>query len=69
LFVILFPLGIMKVAVMALVTVLIFAEKALPIGPRLAQVAAVALIAYGALVLVMPELLPTAMPAGIPAAM
>jgi len=69
LFVILFPLGIMNVAVMALVTVLIFAEKALPIGPRLAQVAAIALIAYGALVLVIPELLLTTMPASMPATM
>ena len=32
LFVILFPLGIMNLAVMALLTALIFAEKALPIG-------------------------------------
>ncbi|MDI3341286.1 MAG: DUF2182 domain-containing protein [Sphaerobacter sp.] len=59
LFVILFPLGLMNVAVMATVTVLIFAEKALPIGPRLGQLAAAVLIAYGALALAMPELLPT----------
>ncbi|HEX9132918.1 MAG TPA: DUF2182 domain-containing protein [Ktedonobacteraceae bacterium] len=59
LFVILFPLGIMNIAVMALVTVLIFAEKSFPIGPRIVQLAALVLIAYGALVIIMPNLLPT----------
>ena len=59
LFVILFPLGIMNIAVMALVTVLIFSEKAFPIGPRIAQLAALVLIAYGMLVIFMPSLLPT----------
>jgi predicted metal-binding membrane protein len=34
LFVILFPLGMMKVAAMALITLLIFAEKSLPLGQR-----------------------------------
>ncbi|MBI4506482.1 MAG: DUF2182 domain-containing protein [Chloroflexi bacterium] len=61
LFVILFPLGVMNVAAMAVITVLIFAEKSLPVGPRVAHVAAVALIAYGALVVFVPEALPTAM--------
>lgn len=59
LFAILFPLGIMNVAAMALITVLIFAEKSWPIGRRVAQAAAVALVAYGALVLVVPDALPT----------
>lgn len=59
LFVLLFPLGIMNVAAMALITLLIFAEKSWPIGQRVAQLAAVALIAYGALVLVVPDTLPT----------
>ena len=59
LFLILFPLGIMNIAVMALVTVLIFAEKAFPIGPRIAQLAALLLIVYGALVIFLPSLLPT----------
>ncbi|GAC1624341.1 MAG: DUF2182 domain-containing protein [Ktedonobacteraceae bacterium] len=59
LFVIFFPLGVMNVAVMALVTVLIFAEKSLPIGLRIAQMAALILIAYGVLVLVIPSVLPT----------
>lgn len=58
LFAILFPLGIMNVALMALITLLIFAEKSWPVGPRVAQAVAVALIAYGALVIVAPRLLP-----------
>ena len=53
------PLGIMNIAVMALVTVLIFAEKVFPIGPRIAQLAAVLLIVYGVLVIFIPGLLPT----------
>lgn len=59
LFIILFPLGIMNVAAMAVLTLLIFAEKALPWGQRLGQVAAAALLAYGLAVVFMPELLPT----------
>ena len=59
LFVILFPLGIMNVAAMALITVLIFAEKSWPSGRRVAQLAAVALVGYGVLVLVVPDALPT----------
>jgi len=58
LFVIFFPLGIMNVAAMAVVTVLIFAEKSLPLGQRIAQLAALALIAYGVLVVVVPGALP-----------
>ncbi|HYM15893.1 MAG TPA: DUF2182 domain-containing protein [Dehalococcoidia bacterium] len=61
LFAILFPLGLMNVAAMALITVLIFAEKSLPIGRHAGTAAAVGLIAYGALVLVVPAALPTAM--------
>src|SRR3989449_2716582 len=64
LFVILFPLGMMNVAAMALITLLIFAEKSLSVGPSVGRAAAVALVAYGLLVVLMPELLPTAMPAG-----
>jgi predicted metal-binding membrane protein len=59
LFVILFPLGMMNVAVLAVVTALIFAEKSLPLGQRIAQLAALALIAYGMLVVVVPNALPT----------
>ena len=61
LFVILFPLGMMNIAAMALITVLIFAEKSLPIGRVAGTLAAVALIAYGAVVLVYPDALPTVM--------
>jgi predicted metal-binding membrane protein len=60
LFVILFPLGIMNIIAMALLTVLILAEKSLAIGPRLAQLAAVVLIAYGVLVIITPAMLPMA---------
>lgn len=62
LFVILFPLGIMNVAAMAVITLLIFAEKSLPVGPRIGRIAAVALIVYGAVVLAVPAALPTMMP-------
>ena len=54
LFVILFPLGVMNVAAMAVVTALIYAEKSLPASRQISQVAAAALIAYGALVTIMP---------------
>ena len=60
--VILFPLGVMNVAAMAVITLLIFAEKPLPIGRGVGQVAAVALIAYGVVVLLVPGALPTLMP-------
>jgi predicted metal-binding membrane protein len=59
LFVILFPLGIMNIAVMAVVTLVIFAEKTLPWGRAAARAAAVALIAYGSVVVAAPQLLPT----------
>jgi predicted metal-binding membrane protein len=52
LFAILFPLGVMNVAAMVGLTVLIFAEKSLPQGAAIARVAGVALIVYGAVVLV-----------------
>jgi predicted metal-binding membrane protein len=62
LFVILFPLGMANVAAMAGITLLIFAEKTLAIGKPVARAAAVALVAYGALVLlVLPDALPTNM--------
>lgn len=61
LFVILFPLGMMNIAAMALITALIFAEKSLPISRLAMTVSAMALIAYGALVLALPDLLPTTM--------
>jgi predicted metal-binding membrane protein len=58
LFVLLFPLGIMNIAVMAVLTVVIFAEKMFPRGERIAQVVGLALILYGALVMVVPAALP-----------
>jgi len=58
LFVILFPLGMMNVAAMAVITLLIYAEKAFPIGPRVSQAAAALLVAYGLLVMVVPDALP-----------
>ena len=61
LFVILFPLGVRNVAAMALITAFIFAEKALPIGHKVSLGGAVVLVGYGALVLLMPDALPTTM--------
>ena len=58
LFVLLFPIGVMNVAAMLLVTALVFAEKVLPAGERTARFAAAALIGYGALVLALPAALP-----------
>jgi predicted metal-binding membrane protein len=58
LFVLLFPLGVMNIAAMALLTALIFAEKCFPLGERIAQCAALVLILYGALVIVVPSALP-----------
>src|SRR5204863_151752 len=58
LFVLLFPLGIMNIAAMALLTVLIFAEKCLLPGARIAHFAALALILYGTLVIIVPAALP-----------
>jgi predicted metal-binding membrane protein len=64
LFVILFPLGMMNVAAMALITLLIFAEKSTPFGRQTATFASLGLIAYGAIVVFVPELLPTVMSTG-----
>jgi predicted metal-binding membrane protein len=62
LFVILFPLGMLNVAAMAVITLLIFGEKSLPVGRRLGWLAAAALIIYGLLALFVPDVLPTTMP-------
>ena len=62
LFAILFPLGMMNIAAMAIIALVIFAEKSLAIGRGVARGAAVVLIAYGALVAVaFPGALPTTM--------
>jgi len=59
LFVILFPLGMMNVAAMAVITLLIFAEKSLAIGKDVGRLAAAALVVYGAVVIALPDALPT----------
>ena len=59
LFVILFPLGIMNIAAMAVITLVIFAEKSLPWGRAVARAAAVTLIVYGSAVVIAPQYLPT----------
>ncbi|OHV69523.1 hypothetical protein LCM4576_22745 [Mesorhizobium sp. LCM 4576] len=59
LFLALFPLGIMNIAAMAAVTLLVFAEKTFPYGELIAKVSGVALLLYGAAVLVFPQALPT----------
>jgi len=59
--VILFPLGIMNFAVMALLTALILAEKALPSGRQISKLAGVALIFYGVIALFLPAALPIGM--------
>src|SRR4051812_32313495 len=47
LFVILFPLGIMNIAAMAVITLVIFAEKTMPWGRAAARAAAAGLIGFG----------------------
>jgi predicted metal-binding membrane protein len=59
LFVILLPLGVMNVAAMVVIALLVFGEKTLPLGHRLARVAAVVLVVYGTLVVLFPGALPT----------
>jgi predicted metal-binding membrane protein len=59
LFLILFPLGIMNIAAMAVITLMIFAEKTLPWGRAVGRGAAAVLIVYGTAVAVAPQLLPT----------
>lgn len=54
----LFPLGLMNLAAMMLLTTLIVAEKCFPLGARISQVAALVLLLYGALVSVVPTALP-----------
>lgn len=59
LFVILFPLGVMNVAAMAVITLLIFAEKSLPLGHQASWLAGTALAVYGGLAVFVPDALPT----------
>ncbi|NUS19230.1 MAG: DUF2182 domain-containing protein [Mesorhizobium sp.] len=62
LFVALFPLGIMNIAAMAVVTLLVFTEKTFPSGEKIAKVSGAALLLYGMAVLVFPQALPTFQP-------
>ncbi len=64
LFVILFPLGIMNLAAMAVITLIVLAEKSAPWGRGVVHATAAALVAYGAVVLVVPRALPTFMAGG-----
>jgi predicted metal-binding membrane protein len=59
LFVILFPLGIMNIAAMAVITLIIFAEKTLTWGRLAPRAVAAALVAYGVVVIAAPQVLPT----------
>jgi predicted metal-binding membrane protein len=59
LFVILLPLGIMNVAAMVVIALFVFGEKCLPVGTRLARAGALALVAFGVVVVLSPGALPT----------
>ena len=59
LFLILVPLGVMNVAAMIAVALVVFVEKVMPWGRAAGRFAAAGLVAYGALVILRPELLPT----------
>jgi predicted metal-binding membrane protein len=59
LFVILFPLGIMNIAAMAVLTLIIFAEKSLAWERTAVYGAAAVLIVYGLVVILVPQALPT----------
>lgn len=58
-----FPLGMTNIAALGAVTLLVSAEKILPVGRRLRYAAGVALVVFGAAVLVHPGLLPGGGPA------
>jgi predicted metal-binding membrane protein len=59
LFVILLPLGVMNVAAMIVIALLVFGEQTLPLGHRLARVAALVLVVFGVVVVLIPDALPT----------
>jgi predicted metal-binding membrane protein len=56
--VLLFALGLMNIAAMAVLTGLIFAEKVFPRAERIAWIAGLALILYGMLLIAVPAALP-----------
>jgi len=64
LFLILFPLGMMNIAVLATITAVIFLEKSTRWGRQIARAGGVALIVYGAVVFAVPQALPMAMDDG-----
>ena len=64
LFVILFPLGIMNLPVMVTITLVIFAEKTLPWVLLVTRATAAIIVAYGAMVLATPQILPTFLAGG-----
>jgi predicted metal-binding membrane protein len=64
LFAILFPLGLMNIGAMAVITLIVFAEKTLPWGQAAARGTALALVIYGVVVLAVPQALPTYMATG-----
>ncbi len=59
LFVILFPLGIMNIAAMAVLTLVIFAEKSLAWRRATVYAISAVLVGYGVLVMAAPQALPT----------
>lgn len=61
LMVLLFPLGVMNVAMMALIALVMFMEKSTPVGRRTAGLAGLGLIVYGVLAMLVPGALPTMM--------
>lgn len=59
LFLLLLPLGMMNLGAMLLLTLLVFAEKALPLGMAMSRVTAAGLVVFGLLVLFVPAALLT----------
>jgi predicted metal-binding membrane protein len=58
LMVVLFAVGVMSVTWMVVVAAIVFAEKVLPVGERVAQALAVVLVAFGIWVAVAPDTVP-----------
>ena len=58
LMVVLFAVGVMSITWMVVLAAIVFAEKVLPVGERAARVVAVALIAFGAWVVIDPGSVP-----------
>lgn len=59
LFALLFPLGLMNLGAMVVLTVLVLAEKSLPVGPRLSRIAGVLMLVAGLTIVAVPALFPT----------